>query len=127
MSVMGQYGLSSRILSKKLNSQIVYTFTPEYIKKNKLEQELIDPETLEDLYNFSKINNKTRLYGVIGKDVNTSLSPKIHNEGFKIKDLNSVYIPISAVSSKEALDFANLLNIKGLSVTAPFKSEIIPK
>lgn len=126
LSVMGPYGLSSRILSNKLNSQIVYTFTPEYIKKNKLEQALIDPETLEELYGFSKIDEETSLYGVIGKDVNTSLSPQIHNKGFKRKNLNSVYIPISAVSSKEALDFANLLKIKGLSVTAPFKSEIIP-
>ncbi|UTC65582.1 type I 3-dehydroquinate dehydratase [Treponema sp. OMZ 788] len=126
VSVMGPYGVASRILSKKLNSQIVYTFTHEYIKKNKLEQELIDPEKLEDLYGFSKIDNATTIYGVIGKDVNTSLSPKIHNTGFKRKNLNSVYLPISAVSPKDALDFANLLNIKGLSVTAPFKGEIIP-
>lgn len=84
---MGPYGLSSRILSNKLNSQIVYTFTPEYIKKNKLEQALIDPETLEELYGFSKIDEETSLYGVIGKDVNTSLSPQIHNKGFKRKIL----------------------------------------
>ena len=55
LSVMGPYGLNSRILSNKLNSQIVYTFTPEYIKKNKLEQALIDPETHFKIYSTKQI------------------------------------------------------------------------
>ncbi len=125
LTAMGPYGLSSRILASKIKSHIVYTFTPEYIKKNKLEKELIDPVTLQDLYDFRNINDETKIFGVAGSDVNLSLSPQIHNKGFNEKKLNSVYIPISTANIKELLDFAEELKIKGLSITAPFKTDII--
>ncbi len=122
---MGPYGLSTRILANKINSHIVYTFSPEYIKKNKLEKELIDPVTLQELYDFKNINDETKIFGVAGSDVNLSLSPQIHNKGFKQKKLNSVYIPISTPNTKELLDFAEELKIQGLSITVPYKTEII--
>lgn len=127
ISVMGIFGIPTRVLATKIHSEIVYTFSQEYINKNKLANELIDPVTLKELYRFDSINEKTKIFGVIGKDVNSSLSPTIHNRGFENCNINSVYIPISAINSKEAIAFAEVADIQGLSITAPFKTEIIPQ
>lgn len=126
VSIMGQYGLTSRILATKIKSEVVYTFTPEYIAQNKKEKELLDPKNLQEMYRFSEINDETQIFGIIGNDVNKSLSPQIHNTAFKKKRRNSIYIPISSGSIQEALEFADTVQAKGLSVTAPFKTEIIP-
>ncbi len=125
VSVMGAFGIPLRLLAKKINSEIVYTFSREYIKKNGCENSLIDPVTLKTLYRFDIINSDTKIFGVTGKDVNGSLSPQIHNSGFAKWNINSVYIPIPANTAKEALEFAEAVPIKGLSVTAPFKTDII--
>ncbi len=125
LTAMGPYGLCTRILANKIKSHIVYTFSSEYIKKNKLEKELIDPVTLNELYNFRNIDLDTKVFGVAGSDVNLSLSPQIHNTGFQKKNLNSVYLPFSTVNTKELLDFAHELKINGLSITVPFKTEIM--
>ncbi|WP_024466608.1 type I 3-dehydroquinate dehydratase [Treponema pedis] len=125
ISVMGFFGTPVRILSTKINSEIVYTFTQEYIKKHSLEKELIEPETLQSLYRFKNIDADTKIFGVIGKDVNGSLSPQLHNKEFAKQNINAVYVPISADNAKEALEFAEAANIQGLSVTAPFKTDVI--
>ncbi len=125
ISVMGNFSLPARLLSKQMNSEIVYTFTREYIKKHSLEKELIDPETLQAMYRFKNINRETTIFGVIGKDVAGSLSPLLHNTEFKRLGINSLYIPIPADTAKEALDFAETVDIQGLSVTAPFKTDVV--
>ncbi len=123
---MGKYGIPSRILAAKLDSPLMYTMPREYIAKHHLEQESIDPITLSDLYHFRTINDKTDIYGVVGTDTTKSLSPAIHNSGFARKNINAVYIPISAADSREAIAFADCTGIAGLSVTHPFKFDIIP-
>nr|WP_252722219.1 type I 3-dehydroquinate dehydratase [Treponema medium] len=123
---MGKYGIPSRILAAKLHSPIVYTMPREYIAQHHLEQEFIDPITLNELYRFRTINDETRIYGVVGTDTTRSLSPAIHNSGFARKNINAVYIPISAANSQEVIPFADCTGIAGLSVTHPFKFDIIP-
>ena len=123
---MGKYGIPSRILAAKLGSPLMYTMPREYIEKYHLEQESIDPITLNELYHFRTINDKTSIYGVVGTDTTRSLSPAIHNSGFARKNINAVYIPISAADSQEAIAFADCTGIEGLSVTHPFKFDIIP-
>ena len=123
---MSKYGIPSRILAAKLHSSIVYTMPREYIAKYHLEQEFVDPITLNTLYHFRTINDETSIYGVVGSDTTKSLSPAIHNKGFEQKKINAVYIPISGTNIKEVVDFATCTGISGLSVTHPFKFDIIP-
>ena len=123
---MGKYGIPSRILAAKLGSPLMYTMPREYIIQHHLEQEFIDPITLNELYHFRTINDKTSIYGVVGTDTTRSLSPAIHNSGFARKNINAVYIPISAADSQEAIAFVACTGIAGLSVTHPFKFDIIP-
>lgn len=123
---LGRYGLASRIFAAKLHSAFVYTMPQQYITKYHLEQEYLDPITLHTLYRFRSINMETKIYGVAGADTSKSLSPSIHNEGFARKGINAVYIPISAVNIEEVIAFADSANVSGLSITHPFKFDIIP-
>ena len=123
---MGKYGIPSRILASKLHSSIVYTMPREYIAKQHIEQEFIDPITLNTLYRFRAIHEDTAIYGVAGADTTKSLSPAIHNKGFDQKGINAVYIPISGTNIKEVIEFAEYTGIAGLSITHPFKFDVIP-
>lgn len=122
---MGKYGFASRVLSPLLDSEIVYTFCREKIEADNLQAQMIDPVTLQKIYRFSKICGKTKIFGLLGANVNTSSSPFLHNSGYERFKMNCVYVPLCAVSAEEGLAFADLLGICGLSVTAPFKTSVI--
>ncbi len=73
------------------------------------------------------ITGKTKVVGVIGNPVEHSLSPPMHNAAFKHMGLDYVYVPFYVPNGKlnEAIIGAKALNIKGLNVTIPYKTEII--
>ncbi|MGP1594116.1 MAG: type I 3-dehydroquinate dehydratase [Treponema sp.] len=123
---MGSYGMPSRILASRLDSAFVYTMPESYIKQHGLEQEYIDPITLNTLYRFRKIDSHTKIYGVAGADTSKSLSPAIHNAGFGQKEINAVYIPLSASNIEQIIDFSVTAGLSGFSITHPFKFDIIP-
>jgi len=72
------------------------------------------------------INAQTKLYGVIGNPVQHSLSPVIHNGAFKRLGWNAVYLAFEVKNVKEALRGIRGLGLKGVSITIPFKTEVIP-
>ncbi|MGB9628722.1 MAG: shikimate dehydrogenase [Thermodesulfobacteriota bacterium] len=72
------------------------------------------------------IDSRTQLYGVIGNPVRHSLSPIIHNFMFRKMGLNSVYLAFEARDISKTLIGIRALGIRGLSVTIPFKTEVIP-
>ena len=72
------------------------------------------------------INAHTELYGIIGNPVRHSLSPVIHNGAFRRMGLNAVYLAFEVNRLKEAVSGIRELGIRGLSVTIPFKTEILP-
>jgi shikimate dehydrogenase len=72
------------------------------------------------------INGKTGLYGIIGDPVDHSLSPAMHNAAFAAAGINGVYLPIRPFSLPLALSGLRALGFRGISVTVPFKVEIMP-
>jgi shikimate dehydrogenase len=72
-----------------------------------------------------KINQHTQLYGVIGNPVRHSLSPSMHNAAFKARGINAAYLAFEVSDLEGCLRGVRSLGIKGLSVTIPFKEEII--
>jgi len=72
------------------------------------------------------IDAQTQLYGVIGNPVRHSLSPIIHNGAFRRMGLNAVYLSFEIKDLKEAINGIRGLGIRGVSVTIPFKTEVIP-
>ncbi len=69
---------------------------------------------------------QTQLYGIIGNPVRHSLSPIIHNGAFRRTGLNAVYLAFEVKNLKETIAGIRGLGIRGVSVTIPFKTEVIP-
>ena len=72
------------------------------------------------------INGRTELYGIIGNPIRHSLSPMIHNEAFKRLGWNAVYLAFEVKNLEEALRGIRELGVRGVSVTHPFKTKVIP-
>ncbi len=73
------------------------------------------------------INGKTRTCGLIGNPVEHTLSPMIHNTLAELSGHNLVYVPfpVEAGRVEQAVAGADALNLLGLNVTVPYKSEVI--
>jgi len=72
------------------------------------------------------IDAQTELYGVIGNPVQHSLSPIIHNGAFKRLGWNAVYLAFEVKNVEEALRGIRGLGVRGVSVTIPFKTQVVP-
>ncbi len=72
------------------------------------------------------IDAQTELYGVIGSPVHHSLSPIIHNGAFRRLGMNAVYLAFEVKNLEEALRGIRGLGVRGVSVTIPFKTEVLP-
>lgn len=73
-------------------------------------------------------DSTTQLYGLIGNPVLGSRSPWIHNHVFNTCDIPGVYLAFNVESERlgEAVLGLKALGVKGLNVTIPYKSDIIP-
>lgn len=75
---------------------------------------------------MKNINGKTKVFGVIGNPVEHTLSPLIHNTLAKMYDINMVYVPFHVRENlNAAVNGAYELNIQGLNVTVPYKSDVM--
>ncbi|MCQ2583833.1 MAG: type I 3-dehydroquinate dehydratase [Treponema sp.] len=121
---MGVEGFPSRILSAFSNSLLTYTSPAELIGNTSGIGHL-DPITINSLYNFRSISKDTSLYGITGWPMEKIISPEIHNTGYKALGLDSVYFPLRSPLVSEALNFAETLGMKGLSVSVPHKESVL--
>ncbi len=73
-------------------------------------------------------DSATRLYGLLGNPVSGSKSPWIHNHVFESCDINGIYLAfaIAAEDLGSAVVGLKALKAQGLSVTIPYKTDIIP-
>jgi shikimate dehydrogenase len=73
------------------------------------------------------VSGRTEIYAILGDPIYHSLSPIIHNEAFKIKDLDKVFIALKTNNRtiKLAMEAIRNFNLKGLSITMPLKELII--
>lgn len=75
---------------------------------------------------FTGITGHTRVVGLIGHPVSHSLSPVIHNAGFRSTGMDYTYVAFDVApgSAEAALHGMRVLDIAGLSVTMPHKSDV---
>ncbi len=73
------------------------------------------------------IDGKTRLCGLIGNPVEHTMSPVIHNTLAEKCGHNLVYVPFLVECGRiaEAVKGAYVLNVLGMNVTVPYKSDVI--
>ncbi len=73
-----------------------------------------------------KINGHTKIFGILGRPVSHSLSPVMHNAAFRYLGINAVYVAFPVTDLPQAVSGLRGLAIGGVSVTIPFKEEVIP-
>ncbi len=126
---MGEPGLISRIIAKKLNSFITFASIDD---KTATAPGQVTIAKIKDLYRYDAINSDTELYGVIGSPLAHSLSPAVHNAGFTNIKADKLYLPLLVEGGKSEFD-AFLRNVlarpwlgfRGFSVTIPHKENAL--
>lgn len=75
-----------------------------------------------------EINGKTRGMGLLGNPVEHTMSPVIHNHLADMLGNNVCYLPFHVGTGRleDAVKGAYALNMIGLNVTVPYKSDVIP-
>ena len=73
-----------------------------------------------------KIDEHTSLYGIVGIPLGHTLSPLMHNAAFRELGLNAVYLAFESTNLEGTIQGGRAMGIKGLSVTIPYKSRVIP-
>jgi len=126
---MGQAGLISRIIAKKLGSLV--TFAKLDDEKATAPGQLTIDE-YKKLYRFDDIDSKSELYGVIAFPVGHSLSPAVHNACFASGNLNKLYLPLLLDGGEAQFNHfvhnafvRSWLDFKGFSITIPHKQSAL--
>ncbi|CCU79396.1 Shikimate 5-dehydrogenase I alpha [Halanaerobium saccharolyticum subsp. saccharolyticum DSM 6643] len=73
-------------------------------------------------------DSETKLYGLLGKTLSHSISPSLHNNGFRDLGLNAVYLMLETKEKnlEEYIDSLKMIGFSGWNVTIPYKESIIP-
>ncbi|MCF8044683.1 MAG: shikimate dehydrogenase [Desulfarculaceae bacterium] len=74
---------------------------------------------------MKSINSQTDLYCIFGSPVGHSKSPAIHNMLFAEYGINAAYLAFEPENMKSGIAAVRSFGIKGVSVTIPFKEEVI--
>jgi len=122
---MGHYGIYSRILAERFGSFLTYSSALSEDEKPGAPGQ-IDVRDLAELYRFKKITKKTKVYGVIGNPLKTSVSPWFFNTVFGLENTDAVYVPFPTDSVNDFFELARELDVRGLSITVPYKEAVLP-
>ncbi|MEM0068530.1 MAG: shikimate dehydrogenase, partial [Saccharolobus sp.] len=73
-----------------------------------------------------EIDYNTKIFGIIGKNINYTLSPYIHNFSFNLLGINGVYLVFDLDYTRFEKAIIGLLEIaEGLNITIPYKETIM--
>ncbi len=72
------------------------------------------------------IDQNTELYGVVGNPIGHSLSPAMHNAAFSASGKNAIYLAFETRDVDGCIRGIRAFGIRGVSVTLPYKSAVIP-
>ena len=119
---MGNAGVPGRILALREGSPLTFAAPPG---TSAVAPDLPGLHSLRDTYQAHRISRKTKVYGVAGNPALHSLSPAMHNAAFREFGVRAVYLPFETARLDDLLNCLGAYGVSGLSVTAPFKQEII--
>ena len=116
---MGEYGVCTRILYKRLGSRLTFASDEEVAPGQ------ISAHELKVEYMADQVNERTAIYGIIGNPVMHSASPLLHNRGFHAINFNAIYVPFLVDNVRSFFMFAEYFKMRGFSVTVPFKVDVL--
>ena len=115
---MGDHGLASRVLSTRIGNR--WTYAGDNVAPGQ-----VTAQRMLDEFRFHDLRPGTAVYGVVGNPVMHSLSPVMHNAGFRHFGIDAVYLPLLAKDAADFVAFARALGLAGASITAPFKVHLM--
>lgn len=127
---MGEAGKWTRILGLAHGAFMTYASLDSGTETAPGQISAVD---LIDVFRVKEIDRETQVYGVLAGDTSYSISPWIHNAGFKAAGMNRVFVPLQVedideffrrMVKKETREVD--LNFAGFSVTNPHKQSIMP-
>lgn len=126
---MGMAGIVTRILGPSRGAFLTYAPMQD---RSATAPGQIPACELRKVYRIDKIDLKSQITGLLGSPVAHSISPFIHNAAFEAAGVNAVYIPfevqnLNAFMTRmvEPATRDMTWNLRGLSVTSPFKSDVM--
>jgi 3-dehydroquinate dehydratase / shikimate dehydrogenase len=119
---MGDAGIISRVLGLRAGS--AFTFAAASVGEETGPGQ-IAARTLIETYRIDQVDNATKVYGVAGNPIRSSLSPIMMNTAFRRETVNAVYLALQAAKLSDLLKLVHDIPIQGLSITMPLKQEIM--
>jgi 3-dehydroquinate dehydratase / shikimate dehydrogenase len=116
---MGPSGVVTRILPDRFGSEWTYAgdaWAPGQVSVGHLRDE----------FQLGRVSKAAALYGVVARPSGHSVSPAMHNAAFRAAQLDAVYVPLEATDADDFLAFADAMDVRGASVTLPFKVDLLP-
>jgi len=122
---MGQAGLISRIIAKKLGGFVTFASIDE---QSATAPGQLTVSQMKGLYRYDAVDHDTELFGVIAEPVGHSLSPAIHNACFGRFGMNRLYLPLLVQGAEQGFNeflhgvlARDWLDFRAFSVTIPHK------
>lgn len=120
---MGEPGIISRVLGLRAGS--AFTFAAASVGEETAPGQ-IAARTLIETYRIDQVDVATKVYGVAGDPIRSSLSPLMLNTAFRRETVNAVYLALQTRNVDDLFKLAREIPIQGLSVTMPLKQTVIP-
>ncbi len=119
---MGEAGIISRVLGLRAGS--AFTFAAASAGEETAPGQ-IAARTLLETYRVDQVDVATKVYGVAGDPIRSSLSPLMMNTAFRRETVNAVYLALQTKNVEDLFKLAREIPIQGLSVTMPLKEGVI--
>jgi 3-dehydroquinate dehydratase/shikimate dehydrogenase len=120
---MGEPGIISRVLGLRAGS--AFTFAAASVGEETAPGQ-ITARTLIETYRIDQVDAATKVYGVAGSPVGTSMSPLMMNTAFRRETVNAVYLALQTSKADDLFKLAREIPIQGLSITMPLKQDVMP-
>jgi 3-dehydroquinate dehydratase / shikimate dehydrogenase len=81
---------------------------------------------LVETYRIDQVDVATKVYGVAGNPIRSSLSPIMMNTAFRRETVNAVYLALQTTRVNDLVKLIHEIPLQGVSITMPLKEDILP-
>jgi 3-dehydroquinate dehydratase/shikimate dehydrogenase len=120
---MGEPGIISRVLGLRAGSAFTFAAATQ---GEETAPGQIAARTLLETYRVDQVDAATKIYGVAGNPIKSSLSPLMMNTAFRRETVNAVYLGLQTSKAEDLFKLAREVPIQGMSITMPLKQDVMP-
>jgi len=120
---MGEPGIISRVLGLRAGSAFTFAAATQ---GEETAPGQIAARTLIETYRVDQVDAATKIYGVAGNPIKSSLSPLMMNTAFRRETVNAVYLGLQTSKADDLFKLAREVPIQGMSITMPLKQDVMP-